>query len=222
MPIADIRSLGRSASSVPLKTATTALRRAVVRAYPSRRRRFALRMSLTFCLLLLRLLDADTYGVGIVGPGRLRRRLYLLLLLSLRQGPRKTAGAGIVALLGQLLQRRVRFHQRCVRDCRRANRMCRQRQSSEPKTNAVAITIVLITMTSFSVAPISRARWRRDHGRFSGSATGQIFAINKLTNRPTRQPKMTSATLCTPCSIPLSLEWCVSPAAITIAAVIGA
>lgn len=107
MPIADIRSLGRSASSVPLKTATTALRRAVVRAYPSRRRRFALRMSLTFCLLLLRLLDADTYGVGIVGPGRLRRRLYLLLLLSLRQGPRKTAGAGIVALLGQLLQRRV-------------------------------------------------------------------------------------------------------------------
>lgn len=63
-------------------------------------------MSLTFCLLLLRLLDADTYGVGIVGPGRLRRRLYLLLL-SLRQGPRKTAGAGIVALLGQLLQRRV-------------------------------------------------------------------------------------------------------------------
>ena len=60
------------------------------------------------------------------------------------------------------------------------------------------------------------------HGRFSGSATGQTFDINKLTNRPTRQPKMTSATLCTPCSIPLSLESCVSPAAITIAAVIGA
>ena len=54
------------------------------------------------------------------------------------------------------------------------------------------------------------------------SVTGQTFDIAQLTTKPTRQPKMTSATLCRPCSTPVSLEWDVSPAAITMAAVIGA
>src|SRR6516162_9734973 len=57
---------------------------------------------------------------------------------------------------------------------------------------------------------------------FGRSAMGQTFDIAQLTTKPTRQPKMTSATLCRPCSTPVSLEWDVSPAAITMAAVIGA
>src|SRR5262252_3028108 len=54
------------------------------------------------------------------------------------------------------------------------------------------------------------------------AAMGQSFDINQVTNKPTRQPKITSATLWRPCSTPLSFEWCVSPAAMTMAAVIGA
>jgi len=55
--------------------------------------------------------------------------LFLRFLL-LRLLEADTAGAGIVGTLGQLL-RRVRFELRCVRDRRRAGRMCRQRQSNE-------------------------------------------------------------------------------------------
>src|SRR4029077_16176559 len=74
-------------------------------------------------LFLLRLLEADTAGAGIVGTLR-----QLLLLLALLEAD--TAGAGIVGTLGQLL-RRVRFELRRVGDRRRASRMCRQRQSNE-------------------------------------------------------------------------------------------
>ena len=54
------------------------------------------------------------------------------------------------------------------------------------------------------------------------SAMGHTFDMVQVTTKPTRQPKITSATLCRPCSTPVSLEWCVSPAAMTMAAVIGA
>src|SRR6516165_603178 len=67
----------------------------------------------------------------------------------------------------------------------------------------------------------SERRSRSQH-YFGRSAMGQTFDIAQLTTKPTRQPKMTSATLCRPCSTPVSLEWDVSPAAITMAAVIGA
>src|SRR5262245_17982389 len=54
------------------------------------------------------------------------------------------------------------------------------------------------------------------------SGNRQIRDIAQLTNNPITQPSSTSPTLCSPCSTPLSLEWWLRPAAMTMAAVIGA
>src|SRR5262249_2808708 len=39
------------------------------------------------------------------------------------------------------------------------------------------------------------------------AAMGHSFDMNQVTNKPTRQPKITSATLWRPSSTPLSFEW---------------
>src|SRR4051794_5401927 len=46
--------------------------------------------------------------------------------------------------------------------------------------------------------------------------------MTRLIATPTRQPKMTSATLCTPCAMPAADDSCLTAAAMTTAAVIGA
>ena len=39
-----------------------------------------------------------------------------------------------------------------------------------------------------------------------GALTGQILDMTRVTRMPTTHPKITSSTLCTPCSMPVSLE----------------
>jgi hypothetical protein len=55
-----------------------------------------------------------------------------------------------------------------------------------------------------------------------GDLTSQTFDMNKLTSIPTKQPKITSATLCSPRPTPAFAELPTIPPAITTAAVIGA
>ena len=80
-------------------------------------------MSLLLLRLLLRLLEADAAGAGVVATlGGLLGRALLL--------EADAAGARIVGALGELL-RRIRLQSRRLRDRRRAGRMGRHRQNDE-------------------------------------------------------------------------------------------
>ncbi len=60
--------------------------------------------------------------------------------------------------------------------------------------------------------------WHQIHLRCGG----QTWDITQETTKPTKQPKRTSPTLRMPTSTAVRFEWCDMPAAMTIAAVMGA